>query len=138
MRLPLALLTIAAAVTAAPAMAQDSQLEDFAQAMQDPFTQAQYAEIGAALVAVALQVPVAPLAEAVADLPGGERLPPVDPDARVADLVGPRGERVPAVVQRELPRVMGAMGAVAASLDATAPRLRAMAERLAHNYPRPR
>lgn len=145
MRLPLALLTFAVALAPAPATAQQAAQGDLAalaEQLQDPFTQAQYAEIGAALVAVALQLPLAPLAEAAAQLPGGEALPSVDPDARVADLVGPRGERAPTVVQRELPRVMQAAGSMADSLDGTLdvmqPQLRAMTERLSRNFPPPR
>ncbi|WP_374408754.1 hypothetical protein [Pelagerythrobacter sp.] len=98
------------------------------QRLADPAAQEQMAATIAVLGEVLLDLPlapfVAPLAEATGAAPGS-----VDPDLTLRSM-NPQAGDIPAEAARELPRAMGAMAAMAGSIEAMRPALGEMAERL--------
>ncbi|MCT2557566.1 hypothetical protein N0B51_01085 [Tsuneonella sp. YG55] len=134
--------TLAAAALAAPlpAFAQDygpdadvdtdtevaaAQIEA---ALGNPAVQAAVAEGMAAASEAMLDLPLAPLARAVAQA-AGEDPEEIDPDMTMRS-VSPRAQEVPDRVRESLPRMMGAMGSMAGGIGAMMPALREMAERM--------
>lgn len=115
-----------------PALAQDSETEattaEIERTLGDPATQAAMAEGMAAASEALLDVPLAPLARAVKQA-AGEDPDDVDPDMTLR-RVSPDAEDVPAKVRESLPRMMGAMGAMAGGMGAMMPALRELAARM--------
>lgn len=115
-----------------PALAQDSEAEaataEIQETLGNPATQAAVAEGMAAASEALLDLPLAPLARAVKQA-AGEDPEDVDPDMTLR-RVSPEAEDVPAKVRESLPRVMGAMGAMAGGMGAMMPALREMAARM--------
>lgn len=129
---PLAVTALLAAIaTPLPAAAQDRTEEDAAEiadTLRDPVLQRQVAAGMAAASEALLDVPLAPLARAVAEATG-EDPRDVDPDMTLRS-VSPESEEVPAEIHEKLPRVMGAMAGMAGGVSAMIPALREMAERV--------
>jgi hypothetical protein len=81
-----------------------------------------------------LDMPLEPFARAMrtidpdsaAERPPGETL---------RDMAGPEDQRVPKEVGRRLPRIMGAMGGMAGTMEAMLPELKRMAERMGREVP---
>ena len=144
-------LAAALAVTAAPAAAQDSDapiydelsvdaapetlpLADMADEMRDPERQRDMALMLQTMTEVLLDLPIAPLAKAAADM-AGEKAEEIDPDLtlrKVAPDAGRLSEEVAVVV----PRAMQAMGGLAEGLSEMTPALRDMARRLREALPK--
>ncbi len=130
------ILPIAAAVLAAfapsPAMAQDSELSDAAAKLNDPATQQMAAVTLSTLMEALLDMPVAPLVDAMAK---------VDPDiadeagqaGTLRELAGPEAADIPEMVREELPQAMAMMGGLAAGFEAMLPALKEMAEQFEHS-----
>lgn len=136
----IALAAVAAAIaTPAAASAQDERrialpgdepvAPEMAQRLADPVFQEQMASTVAVLGEILLDLPVAPLAEAAAQM-AGEDPQAVDPDMTLRNLAGPRADDVPQEIARELPRMMGAMAGMAEGLSAMVPALRDLARRV--------
>ncbi|GGD64335.1 hypothetical protein GRI62_12050 [Erythrobacter arachoides] len=138
MRLSLiATLALAAAAAPLPALAQDADNDPLAGAverMDDPVVQEQAGLMAAMLVGALMEMRVGPLAEAMAEMTGGEG-PAVDPDARVADLLGPDAADAPVRVAEQVPQMMGAMAAMAGAFGDMLPQMRAMGERMRRELP---
>lgn len=125
-------LTLGAALCALamplPAAAQESQLGELSDKLSDPATQEQLAETVATLSEVLLDLPLAPMMEAVAEATG-EDPERVDPDATLRSMA-PEAERVPDEIADRLPQMMGMMAGMAKGMEAMLPALRQMAERM--------
>lgn len=142
------LTVIAAAALAAPAplLAQDAELPplelaeedeaDLAEKFSDPEYQRQTALMVRTMTEVLLDMPLAPLMEAVGEM-AGEDTPKVDPDATLRSLA-PGASRVPEQVERNLPRAMETIGSMAEALEAMKPALQDMAERMRKSLPETR
>lgn len=113
-----------------PALAQDAEetTAEVERTLGDPAMQEAVAEGMAAASEALLDVPLAPLAKAVARA-AGEDPEDVDPDMTLRST-SPGAQDVPARVREELPRVMGTMAGMAGGMGAMVPALREMAERM--------
>ena len=114
-----------------PALAQDRTEEDAARVadtLRDPVLQESVAAGMAAASEALLDVPLAPLARAVAEAAGDDPRD-VDPNMTLRS-VSPEAEDVPAEIHDKLPRVMGAMAGMAGGVSAMIPALREMAARM--------
>lgn len=129
-------LTLAAAslVLAAPlpALAQVSDTEiataEIESTLKDPGMQAAVAEGMAAAGEALLDLPLAPLAKAIAEA-AGEDPDAIDPGMTLRS-VSPEAQDAPDRVRESLPRMMGAMGSMAGGMGAMVPALRELAERM--------
>ena len=122
---------LVAFVAPVPALAQDRTEEDAARVadtLRDPALQESLANGMAAASEALLDVPLAPLARAVAEA-SGEDPDDVDPDLTLR-RVSPETQDVPAEIHDRLPRVMGAMAGMAGGVSAMIPALREVAERM--------
>ena len=123
----------AAALLATPALAQaqdherlpESSTEELANTLRDPAMQAQMADTVAALSKVLIDLPVAPLAEAIAEAQG-EPVEEIDPSLSVRD-VAPGADELPDTIARELPQAMDRMGSMAGAFEKMLPALRDLA-----------
>ena len=86
-----------------------------------------------AMTQVLLDVPIAPLAKAAADM-AGEKAEDIDPTLTLRKMAPDAGE-VSKQVGRNLPHAMDAMSSMAEGLAAMAPTLRQMAERMKNALP---
>ncbi|WP_057881948.1 hypothetical protein [Tsuneonella troitsensis] len=115
-----------------PALAQVSDAEvataEVEATLKDPVAQAAIAEGMAAASEALLDIPLAPLAKAVAEA-AGDNPDDVDPDMTLRS-VSPDAQDAPDRVRESLPRVMGAMGSMAGGMGAMIPALREMADRM--------
>lgn len=134
----LPILAAAALLMPLPALAQDADgevLADAAATLDDPMMQEQAGMMAAMMVGALLEMRVGPLAEAMAEI-AGEDAPAIDPDARLADMVGPEAAEAPARVAERVPQMMGAMASLAGAFEEMLPQLREMAARLPRELPR--
>lgn len=115
-----------------PALAQVSDTEaataEIESTLKNPAMQAAVAEGMAAASEALLDLPLAPLARAVAEV-AGEDPDDVDPGMTLRS-VSPEAQDAPDKVRESLPRMMGAMGSMAGGMGAMIPALREMAERM--------
>ncbi|MAM38158.1 MAG: hypothetical protein CL949_06555 [Erythrobacter sp.] len=105
---------------------------EFAERMQDPDTQREFALMARAMGEVLLDLPIAPLIAAAGEVSEdltGKDLPSVDPDATLRKIA-PLSSRAPEEIERNLPRALNAMGSMAKALETMAPTLRDMAARM--------
>lgn len=122
---------LVAAALSAPAFAQDDTEQAVArtaETLRDPVLQEQMAAGMAAASEALLDVPLAPLARAVAEA-AGEDPRAVDPNMTLRS-VSPEASDVPGEIHDKLPRMMGAMAGMAGGMSAMIPALREMAERM--------
>ena len=135
---------LAASVVAAPAplLAQDEAeaeaplaLEEpgdvfsgMAERFKDPEQQRQMALMLRTMSEVLLDMPLAPLMEAMGEV-AGEDAPEVDPDATLRSM-SPHADRVPEEIEKNLPRALDAMGSMAEAMEKMMPALKDMAERM--------
>ena len=122
---------LAALAAPLPAFAQDNAeaaAARTAETLRDPALQQQMAEGMAAASEALLDVPLAPLARAVAEA-AGEDPRDIDPDMTLRQ-VSPEASDVPAQIHEKLPRMMGAMAGMAGGMAAMMPALREMAARM--------
>lgn len=131
----------ALAVLSAPAAAQDdavpsaetAPLAGMAEQMRDPERQREMAMMVQTMTEVLLDMPIAPLAKAAADM-AGEQAEDIDPNMTLRQMAPDAGE-VSKQVGKNLPRAMEAMGSMAEGFAAMAPALREMAERMKDALP---
>jgi hypothetical protein len=130
----LALAATPALARAEPASAESTS--DIADRLNDPMTQ--YAVAGAVSAAskALLDMPVAPLVEAV-EKSTGRRPGNLPRDARVSDLAGLDHARVRDRIVEHVPRAMAAMGALAEAAEAMTPELKRVAKSMRESIPRP-
>ncbi|GGD86142.1 hypothetical protein GCM10011515_02210 [Tsuneonella deserti] len=131
MRPIIAGIVLAALFAPLPLAAQDdpeAAAARTAEALRDPVLQQQMADGMAAASEALLDLPLAPLARAVAEA-AGEDPRAVDPDLTLR-RASPEARDVPAEIHDKLPRAMGAMAGMAGGFSAMMPALREMAERM--------
>jgi hypothetical protein len=132
MRALTAALSIIAFAAPLSAHAQDRETEDAAADIEhtlgDPAMQDAVADGMAAASQAMLDVPLAPLARAVAAA-AGEDPRAIDPGMTMRS-VSPSAADVPNRVREAAPRMMGAMAGMAGGFAAMMPALREMAERM--------
>ncbi|SNT26561.1 hypothetical protein [Sphingopyxis indica] len=136
-RLPLIALPLLALAAPLPASAGEGSLGDAAATLSDPAAQDRMADTVAALVGALMQMPVGPLAEAVARIDPESDAAYIPPDATLGEIAGSDpdyGERLGDDV-RAGTRMAGSM---AAALAAYAPVLKDMARDMAAQWERER
>lgn len=111
-----------------PALAQQSEAGRMAQRLSDPEFQQQLAETAAVMSEILLDMPLAPLAEAMAEMAGKDPAT-VDPDLTLRKAA-PDAGRVSGEMADKLPRMMDGMAGMAGGIDAMLPLLKIMAERM--------
>lgn len=115
--------------TAVSAQATDREgLSDLGEQMRDPAYQRDMALMLQAMTEVLLDMPVAPLAQAAAEMADKETRD-IDPDLTLRRMV-PQADRAGEEVARVVPRAMQAAGSMAEGLAAMTPLLRNMAARI--------
>ena len=115
--------------TAVSAQATDREgLSDLGEQMRDPAYQRDMALMLQAMTEVLLDMPVAPLAQAAAEM-AEEEARDIDPDLTLRRMV-PQADRAGEEVARVVPRAMQAAGSMAQGLAAMTPLLRDMAARM--------
>lgn len=115
--------------TAVSAQATDREgLSDLGEQMRDPAHQRDMALMLQAMTEVLLDMPVAPLAQAAAQMADKE-VRDIDPDLTLRRMV-PQADRAGEEVARVVPRAMQATGSMAEGLAAMTPLLRNMAARM--------
>ena len=132
------------AALAAPAAAQDDSalageaapLAEMAEQMRDPDRQREIALMVQTMTEVLLDMPIAPLAKAAADM-AGEKAGDIDPNMTLRQMAPDAGE-VSKQVGKNLPRAMDAMSSMAEGFAAMTPALRQMAERMKDALPQDR
>lgn len=118
----------------APPELEDSgrDFSDVARQLQDPEKQREMALMLRAVSEVLLDLPLAPMMEAMGEVSEdltGEPAPGFDPDATLRS-VAPQAERVPEEIEKNLPRALDAMGSMAQAFETMMPALADMAERM--------
>ena len=108
---------------------------EIATRLNDPMTQYAIAGMLSALTKALLDMPVAPMVDAV-EQASGKRLGDMPRDARVGDLAGTDQREVREKIVGTVPRAMSAMGALAGAFEAMAPRLEQMARTMRDSLPR--
>ena len=122
-----------------PAAAQDiapaesGALADLQATLADPAKQQEIAATVRVLGEVFLDMPLAPLADAVERVTG-ETMADVTPNTTLRSVL-PEASRVPEELERQTPQAMEAMGAMTDALEAMLPALRDMADRLEEALP---
>ena len=140
----LAAATLAAFAAPVPALAQDADepafderegagLTEMADTLSDPERQRELAMMLRAMSEVLLDLPIAPLTDAVAEIAGEEA--PLVEDGATLRSIAPEASRVPEEIEKNLPRAMEAAGTLAETLEVMLPQLRAMAERFSDTLP---
>lgn len=142
----LAAASLAAIAAPMPAFAQDTEaplqaeepveLADLMDKLSDPERQREVALMARAISEVLLDLPVAPLMEAMGQI-AGEEAPMVGPGTTLRSLA-PQAGRVPEEIERNLPRAMDAVSAMAGAAEIMLPQLRELAERLEETIPQDR
>ncbi len=128
--------TITAALLACaapmPVLAQDTPeaaTAELADRLGDPAEQQKLAMMLGVMSEMFMELPVAPLMDAVAQAQG-EDAPATDPDATVRDLAGPGADRVSDEIAEKVPEMMQMMSGMAEGMGAMIPALEAMAEKM--------
>lgn len=111
-------------------------MSEMAERLSDPETQQQMAMMVRAMSEILLDMPLAPMMEAMSEV-AGEEAPAVDPDTTLRSMA-PASGRVPEEIERNMPRVMETMGKMAEGLDKMTPAMRQMAERMKDALPQTR
>ena len=142
----LAAASLAAIAAPMPVFAQDTEaalqveesveLAALTDKLSDPERQREVALMARAISEVLLDLPVAPLMEAMGQI-AGEEAPMVGPGTTLRSLA-PQAGRVPEEIERNLPRAMNAVSAMAGAAEIMLPQLRELAERLEETIPQDR
>ena len=136
-------LALAASLLPVVAIAQEpappppqERLAPVDKALSDPATQKRIGQMLRVLGEVVLDMPLAPLAEAAADM-AGEKAADIPPGATLRSIV-PQASRLPEQIERTAPRALDAAGSLARALETMMPTLRDMAKSLEEVTPPPR
>lgn len=133
------LAALAMAVLApAPALARDSAgdkgLAEIEGRLSDPDTQQAMGDALAGMMAALLDMKAAPFTKAMDKMGksmGGRPMARTIPDdATLGDLAGPEARRAPATLARQVPQMMGAMGAMTGVMQEMLPQLEEMGKRM--------
>jgi hypothetical protein len=118
------------ALAASPALAAEDDAARLAEELNNPATQAQIAAMVETMTTVMLDMNVAPMLRAKAEIEGGDP-DAVDPNLTVRELAGPGAGDAPREIAVRLPQMMGALATLAVSLEQMLPQLRAMGDAVA-------
>ena len=121
---------------ASPQVEEPVELADLTDKLSDPERQREVALMARAMSEVLLGLPVAPLMEAMGQI-AGEEPPMVEPGTTLRSLA-PQAGRVPEEIERNLPRAMDAVSAMAGAAEIMLPQLRELAQRLEETMPQDR
>lgn len=117
-----------------PAQASDeSELGPVIESLADPDRQQAMAQTLSTLSQMLLDLPLAPMARAMAQA-AGEDTESIDPQMTLRQL-SPDAERVPEELSDRVPEMMGAMAGMAQGMEAMLPALRQMAEQMERSFP---
>lgn len=135
----LATLPLAAMLAPTAAMARDGgtapgKAAEIAERLNDPLTQYVVAGMISAASKALLDIPVAPVIDAV-EQASGRRVGNVPRDARLGDLAGADEERLRERIVSDVPRAMAAMGALASAAGEMAPALERAARSVRESLP---
>ena len=130
MRVILPAFAAASALAATPALAAEGDAARLAEELRDPARQAEIAAMVETMTAIMLDMRVAPLLRAKAEIEGGDP-DAVDPDLTVRDLAGAEAEDAPREVAKRLPQMMRALATLTVAFEQMLPELRAMGETIA-------
>lgn len=130
MRHALTVLATAAALVSSPAFAAEGDAARIAEELADPAQQAEVAALAQTMAAILLEMNIAPLASAAAEMEGKDP-EAIDPDLTVRDLAGPEAADAPRELAVRVPQMMGALATLAVAMEAMLPQLRAMGEQMA-------
>lgn len=108
--------------------AADSGLSDMAEQLGDPAKQREIGLMLQTVTEVLLDLPIAPLAQAVAEVAGKDP-ELVDPGMTVRS-VAPEAGAIPEQIGENVPRAMRAMSGLAHGMEAMLPALRDLTERM--------
>lgn len=122
-----------AAQDAAGAESESAPLADMAEQMRDPDRQRELSMMLQTMAQMLLDVPIAPLAKAAADM-AGEKAEEIDPDLTLRQMT-PDAEDVADEIADNVPRMMDMMGSMSEGIAAMAPALKQMAERMKDAFP---
>jgi hypothetical protein len=136
-----AILAAAMALAPLPALAREEaasagKAAEVAEKLNDPMTQYAIAGMISAMSKALLEMPVAPMLDAV-EKASGRRAGNLPRGARLGDLAGADQEKVREQIVEHVPRAMAAMGALATAAQAMAPELERMARTMRESMPRP-
>ena len=141
-RLLIAATALSAAALPLPALAQDAaapasapapsepEMKAMAKAMKDPARQHEMALLLRAMSEVMLDMPVAPMVDAM-EQATGEKGPDVKPGATVRSMSPDAASRVPGMIEKGVPAAMSAMGGMANGAAELTPAMKEMAARMA-------
>lgn len=132
---------LAALLAPAPVLARDEssapgKAAEIAERLNDPLTQYVVAGMISAASKALLDIPVAPVVEAV-EQASGRRVGHLPRDARLGDLAGADRERLRERIVSDVPRAMTAMGALASAAGEMAPALERAARSVRESLPKP-
>ena len=129
-----ALAAVPFALSPLPATAQDQAstpadpaMEEMTDRMSDPVEQEKMAAMVNVMGQVLMELPVGPLLDAVAQMPGAD-VPQVEEGATMRDLAGPDADRLPGEISEKVPMMMGMLSGMLEGLSAMRPVLEGMAE----------
>lgn len=117
-----------------PAVDDDQPMAEMTEKLADPENQQQMAMMMRAMGEILLDMPVAPMMNAMRDM-GGEDMPEVAPDTTLRS-VAPEAGRLPEEIERNVPRAMQAMSKMAGAMEVMMPALRDMAQQMKDRLPR--
>ncbi|MXO89229.1 hypothetical protein [Pontixanthobacter aquaemixtae] len=104
-------------------------LDELTDKLSDPVEQDKMASMVDAMGEVLLQMPVGPLLDAAAKLPGAD-MPEMDRDATMRDLAGPDADELPGQLSSKVPMMMGMLSEMIKGLDAMRPALEDMGKQM--------
>ena len=103
-----------------------ADLESLSATLSDPETQAKLAVMMRALTGMMMDMKVAPIARAAAEM-AGEDTEAIDPDTTLREYAGEEAEDMPDRVQEELPAMLERMAGMTGLFENMIPLLREMA-----------
>lgn len=127
-------LPLAAQSADEPVTEEQESLSDMTDKLSDPQNQQQAAMMLRAMSEVLLDMPVAPMMNAMRDIAGGD-MPEVAPNTTLRSMA-PEAGRVPEEIERNAPRAMQAMSKMAGAMEVMMPALRDMAQQMKDRLPR--
>ena len=118
-----------------PAAAHDKADGDVARRLSDPSTQLAVTTMLTALSEAALNLPIEPVARAVRAAGADDAVADLPPNARLRDLASRDGDRLPAELGRNVPRMMDRAATLAGAMEGMMPQLRAMGRQMRDAIP---
>lgn len=127
-------LPLAAQSADEPVMEDEQPIAEMTDKLADPEHQQEMAMMMRAMGEVLLDMPVAPMMNAMRDIAGGD-MPEVAPNTTLRSMA-PEAGRVPEEIERNAPRAMQAMSKMAGAMEVMMPALRDMAQQMKDRLPR--